>query len=109
LFQDIHKILEDNLEIVDKLKELIIDWVQQGYQDFFRELEVQFISFLGRNNSSATPSHGLMEGAQGVKAFPSLVLVLAQLSAFIGQTAIPKITEARFHLIALYLIFNSLK
>ncbi|ESW35168.1 hypothetical protein PHAVU_001G212700 [Phaseolus vulgaris] len=90
---DIHKILEDNLEIVDKLKELIIDWVQQGYQDFFRELEVQFISFLGRNNSSATPSHGLMEGAQGVKAFPSLVLVLAQLSAFIGQTAIPKITE----------------
>ncbi|KAK7379043.1 hypothetical protein VNO80_04495 [Phaseolus coccineus] len=90
---DIHKILEDNLEIVDKLRELIIDWVQQGYQDFFRELEVQFISFLGRNNSSATQSHGLMEGAQGVKAFPSLVLVLAQLSAFIGQTAIPKITE----------------
>ncbi|XP_047159321.1 vacuolar protein sorting-associated protein 51 homolog [Vigna umbellata] len=89
---DIHKILDDNLEIVDKLRELIIDWVQQGYQNFFRELEVQFLSFLVRNNSSATQSHGL-EGAQGDKAFPRLALVLAQLSAFIGQTAIPKITE----------------
>ncbi|CAJ1875587.1 unnamed protein product [Sphenostylis stenocarpa] len=36
---DMHKILDDNLEIIDKLRELIIDWVQQGYQDFFRDLE----------------------------------------------------------------------
>ncbi|KAK7396961.1 hypothetical protein VNO78_18125 [Psophocarpus tetragonolobus] len=90
---DIHKILDDNLEIVDNLRELIIDWVQQGYQDFFRELEVQFILFSGRNNSSGTQIQGLTEGAQGDKAFPSLVLVLAQLSAFIGHTAIRKITE----------------
>ncbi|KAG2406529.1 Vacuolar protein [Vigna angularis] len=73
---DIHKILDDNLEIVDKLRELIIDWVQQGYQNFFRALEVQFLSFLVRNNSSATQSHGL-EGAQGDKAFPRLALDLA--------------------------------
>ncbi|KAG2380775.1 uncharacterized protein HKW66_Vig0201470 [Vigna angularis] len=36
----------------------------------------------GRNNSSATQSHGL-EGAQGDIAFPRLALVLAQLSPFI--------------------------
>ncbi|QCD98283.1 hypothetical protein DEO72_LG6g3002 [Vigna unguiculata] len=70
---DIHKILDDNLEIVDKLRELIIDWVQQGYQDFFRELEVQFLSFLGRNISSGTQT----EGAQVDKAFPRLALDLA--------------------------------
>ncbi|RDX58089.1 Vacuolar protein sorting-associated protein 51-like protein, partial [Mucuna pruriens] len=74
---DIHKILDDNLEIVDNLRELIIDWVQEGYQDFFRELEVQFMLFSGRNYSSATQIHGLTEGAQGDKAFPSLVLELA--------------------------------
>jgi len=41
----------------------------------------------------------LAEGTQGDKAFAGLVLVLAQLSAFIEQTVIPKVTEARVHLI----------
>ncbi|KAK7337517.1 hypothetical protein VNO77_18096 [Canavalia gladiata] len=102
LLLDIHKILDDNMEIVDKLKELIVDWVQEGFQDFFGELEDQFLLFSGRNNSSGTQIHGLTDGAQGDKAFPGLVLLLAQLSAFIGQTTIPKISEARTHLIDLY-------
>nr|KYP47571.1 Protein fat-free isogeny [Cajanus cajan] len=72
---DIHKILDDNLEIVDKLRELIIDWVQQGYQDFFSELEVQFILFSKRNNF--TQIHGLSEGSQADKTFHSLVLELS--------------------------------
>ncbi|XP_027349423.1 vacuolar protein sorting-associated protein 51 homolog [Abrus precatorius] len=90
---DIHKILDDDLEIVDKLRDLIIEWVQEGFQDFFGQLEVQFLLFSGTNNSSVTQIHRLTEGALGDKAFPSLILVMAQLSAFIGQTAIPKITE----------------
>ncbi|XP_061350137.1 vacuolar protein sorting-associated protein 51 homolog isoform X2 [Gastrolobium bilobum] len=90
---DVRKILDDNLEILDKLRELIIDRVQEGFQDFFRQLEVQFLLLSGRNNYSTNQYHGLTEGAQGDKAFPSLVLVLAQLSTFIEQTAIPKLAE----------------
>lgn len=65
--------------------------------------------FSERNSSPATQNHGLAEGAQGDKAFPSLVLLLAQLSAFIEQTAIPIINTARIHLTDLYLIFDSLE
>ncbi|MED6183997.1 Vacuolar protein sorting-associated protein 51 [Stylosanthes scabra] len=86
---DVCKILDDDSGIIDKLRELIIDWVQEGLQDFFRKLEDQFQSFSGKNNSSATQIHGLTEAA----AFAGLVLVLAQLSAFIEQTAIPKIND----------------
>ncbi|MED6198118.1 Vacuolar protein sorting-associated protein 51 [Stylosanthes scabra] len=89
LLLEVCKILDDDSGIVDKLREPIIDWVQEGLQDFFRKLEDQFQSFSGKNNSSATQIHGLTEAA----AFAGLVLVLAQLSAFIEQTAIPKINE----------------
>ncbi|KAL1312739.1 hypothetical protein AAHE18_16G060700 [Arachis hypogaea] len=89
LLLDVCKILDDDSGIIDKLREPIIDWVQEGLQDFFRQLEDQFQSFSGKNNSSATQIHGLTEAA----AFAGLVLVLAQLSAFIEQTAIPKINE----------------
>ncbi|KAK7356331.1 hypothetical protein VNO80_15600 [Phaseolus coccineus] len=89
---DFRKILDDDSGILVRLRELIIDWVQEGLQDFFRKLEDQFLRFSGRSNSSIQ-AHGLAEGAQGDKAFAGLVLVLAQLSAFIEQTVIPKVTE----------------
>ncbi|KAI4301500.1 hypothetical protein L6164_034775 [Bauhinia variegata] len=90
---DLHKILDDDLGLLIRLRELTIDWVQEGLQDFFRQLEDRLLLFSGRNNSSAIQDHGLTEGFQGDKAFPGLILVLAQLSAFIEQTAIPRITE----------------
>ncbi|CAL0311148.1 unnamed protein product [Lupinus luteus] len=90
---DVHKILEDNSRILDKLRELIIDWVQEGFQEFFRQLEDQFLLLSGRNSSSSTQNHGFPEGAQDDKALAGLVLVLAQLSSFIEKIAIPKITE----------------
>ncbi|XP_017415444.1 vacuolar protein sorting-associated protein 51 homolog [Vigna angularis] len=89
---DFRKILDENSGIVVRLRELIIDWVQEGLQDFFTKLEDQFLLLSGRSNSSIQ-AHGLAEGAQGDKAFAGLVLVLAQLSAFIEQTVIPKVTE----------------
>lgn len=98
LLQDFRKILDDDSGILVRLRELIIDWVQEGLQEFFRQLEDQFLLFSGRNNSSIQV-HALAEGAQGYKAFAGLVLVLAQLSVFIEQTVIPKVTEARVHLI----------
>ncbi|KAG5002596.1 Vacuolar protein sorting-associated protein 51 [Glycine max] len=91
---DFRKILDDDSGILVRLRELIIDWVQEGLQEFFRQLEDQFLLFSGRNHSSIQV-HGLAEGTQGDKAFAGLVLVLAQLSAFIEQTVIPKVTEAR--------------
>ncbi|KAG5078824.1 hypothetical protein AAZX31_02G012300 [Glycine max] len=89
---DFRKVLDDDSGILVRLRELITDWVQEGLQDFFRQLEDQFLLFSGRNNSSIQV-HALAEGAQGYKAFAGLVLVLAQLSVFIEQTVIPKVTE----------------
>ncbi|KAF7818136.1 vacuolar protein sorting-associated protein 51-like protein [Senna tora] len=90
---EFRKILDDNSGLLVRLREIIIDMVQEGFQDFFRKLEDKFLLFSGRNFSSANQDHGVIEGAQGDKAFAGLILVLAQLSAFIEQTAIPKITE----------------
>eukprot|EP00268_Persea_americana_P047216 TRINITY_DN4904_c0_g1_i7.p1 TRINITY_DN4904_c0_g1~~TRINITY_DN4904_c0_g1_i7.p1 ORF type:complete len:324 (-),score=49.73 TRINITY_DN4904_c0_g1_i7:406-1377(-) len=69
----------------------MIDWVQEGFQDFFRALHNHFLVFSGRNTSIKLDP-ALMEG-QGVKVLAGLVLVLAQLSIFIEQSAIPRITE----------------
>ncbi|KAE8009362.1 hypothetical protein FH972_005802 [Carpinus fangiana] len=89
---DFRQILEDNLELLVQLKDLIIDFVQEGFQDFFRALDDHFLLLSGRNNS-ASLGQGFAEGTQVDKAFAGLVLVLAQLSVFIEQTAIPRITE----------------
>lgn len=99
-FQDFRQILEDNLELLVKLKDLIIDLVQEGFQDFFRALDDHFLLLSGKNNSPSQ-DQGLTEGTLGDKAFAGLVLVLAQLSVFIEQTAIPRITEVRSHLIVI--------
>ena len=92
------------MELLVNLKDLIIDLVQEGFQDFFRALDDHFLLLSGRN-ISPSQDQGLTEGTQGDKAFAGLVLVLAQLSVFIEQTAIPRITEARSHLIVLYKFF----
>lgn len=84
LFQDFRQLLDDELELLVKLKDWIIDWVQEGFQDFFRKLDDHFLMLSGRNNSS---SHD--------QVLAGLVLVLAQLSLFIEQTAVPRITEVR--------------
>ncbi|MED6169089.1 Vacuolar protein sorting-associated protein 51 [Stylosanthes scabra] len=90
---EFRKLLDHDSGVLVRLRDLTIDLVQEGIQDFFKQLEDHFLLFSGRKNSSAFKYHGLVEGAQGDKAFPGLVLVLAQLSAFIEQTVIPKITE----------------
>ncbi|XP_042512259.1 vacuolar protein sorting-associated protein 51 homolog [Macadamia integrifolia] len=89
---DFRRLLDDNLGLLVKLKDLIIDWVQEGFQEFFRALDVHFLSLSGRNNSSSQ-EQGSVDGLQGDKVLAGLVLVLAQLSVFIEQRAIPRITE----------------
>ena len=75
-----------------KLRDLIIDWVQEGFQDFFRKLDDHFLLLSGKINSTGQ-DHGLTEGTQKDKVLSGLVLVLAQLSVFIEQSGIPRITE----------------
>ncbi|XVE73430.1 hypothetical protein DITRI_Ditri11bG0117400 [Diplodiscus trichospermus] len=86
------QLLDDDLGLLVKLRDLIIDWVQEGFQDFFRALDDRFLLLSGRKNSSSQ-KQGLTEGTNGEKVLAGLVLVLAQLSVFIEQTAIPRITE----------------
>ncbi|XP_028779007.1 vacuolar protein sorting-associated protein 51 homolog [Neltuma alba] len=88
---DFCKVLDDDLGLLARLRELIVDLVKEGFLDFFRQLEDQFNLLSESNNSSAIQDHSLTQGAQGDKASAGLVLVLAQLSAFIEQTAIEKI------------------
>ncbi|PNX86456.1 vacuolar sorting-associated protein 51 [Trifolium pratense] len=90
---DVCKIVDDGVEILNKSRDLIIDWVKEGFQDFFRQLCLQFQLFAGRNDFAVIQNQSLIEGSQGDKAFPGLVLVLAKLSAFIEQSAIPKINK----------------
>lgn len=92
VLQDFHHILDDNLDLLVQLKDLIIDFVQEGFQDFFGALDDHFLLLSGRKNS-ASQGQGFADGKQVEKAFAGLVLVLAQLSVFIEQTAIPRITE----------------
>ncbi|KAA8543033.1 hypothetical protein F0562_021472 [Nyssa sinensis] len=89
---DFRQLLDDNLGLLGKLRDLIIDWVQEGFQDFFRKLDDHFYMLSGKDNATSQ-DHGLTEGTQGDKVLAGLVLVLAQLTVFIEQSAIPRITE----------------
>lgn len=87
---DFRQLLDDNLELLVKLRDLYIDWVQGGFQDFFTSLEDLFHSVSRGTCDGKLP---LMERLQSDKVSTGVVLVLAQLSVFIEHTAIPKITE----------------
>ncbi|GFY98664.1 Vps51/Vps67 family (components of vesicular transport) protein [Actinidia rufa] len=87
VLQDFRQLLDDNMGLLVKLRDAIIDWVQEGFQDFFRKLDDHFL-FL-----STGQDQGLTEGTQKDKVLSGLVLVLAQLSVFIEQSGIPRITE----------------
>ncbi|GKU99369.1 hypothetical protein SLEP1_g12229 [Rubroshorea leprosula] len=90
-----HLLEDDDLGLVVKLRDLVIDWVQEGFHDFFRSLDHRFHMLSGRNNALSQDQNLTEEGSHGDKVLPGLVLVLAQLSIFIEQTVIPRITEAR--------------
>lgn len=94
--QDIRNILDDNLGMLVKIKDTIIDWVQEGFQDFFRKLDDRFLLISGKKYSHGK-NQEMPEGLQTDKAPSGLVLVLAQLSVFIEQSVISRITEARLN------------
>lgn len=89
---EFRQLLDENLGLLVKLRDLIIDWVQEGFQEFFRSLDDHFL-LLSRKNKSITQEQVLTDGTQGDKVLAGRVLVLAQLSVFIEQSAIPRVTE----------------
>ncbi|KAG9457884.1 hypothetical protein H6P81_002392 [Aristolochia fimbriata] len=86
------QLLDDNLELLVKLKDLITDWVQEGFQGFFGSLNNHFLLLTGRGSSS-NQDPGSLDVTQPDKVLSGLVLVLAQLCVFVEQNAIPRITE----------------
>lgn len=91
-YQDFRQLLDENTGILVKMKDLLIGWIQKGFQDFFRSLEAHFLVLSGKTSSS-NETGGLIEGKSSEKMQAGLILVLAQLSVFIEQKVIPRITE----------------
>ncbi|KAJ8900414.1 hypothetical protein K2173_025191 [Erythroxylum novogranatense] len=89
---DFRQLIDDDLELIVKLRDLIIDFIQEGFQDFFRELDNDFLLLSGRIKLGKQ-EQGLTEGQQVDKVVTGLVLILSQLCVFAEQTAIPRITE----------------
>ncbi|KAL6502800.1 Vacuolar protein sorting-associated protein 51 [Orobanche hederae] len=89
---DFRQLLDENLELLLKLRDLTIDWVQEGFQDFFKKLDGYFLMLSGRSNI-ASQGVTLMVEMPGDKISAGLVLVLAQFTFFLEQSAIPRITE----------------
>ncbi|KAJ7977655.1 vacuolar protein sorting-associated protein 51-like [Quillaja saponaria] len=75
--------------VLQRSMNILLDF-QQILED---SLGLLFLLISGRNSCQGSQDQGLTEGAQADRAFAGLVLVLAQLSVFIEQTAIPRITE----------------
>ncbi|KAL2540434.1 Vps51/Vps67 family (components of vesicular transport) protein [Abeliophyllum distichum] len=83
------QLLDENSDLLLKLRDSIIDWVQEGFQNFFRTLDDHFLLLSGKSNSASQN----LNIPEGISVLTGLVLVLAQLSLFIEQIAIPRITE----------------
>lgn len=92
VLQDFRQLLEDNLGLLVKLRDFIVDWVQEGFQDFFRTLDDHFNLLSGKKNL-VNKEQNMMEVTQSDKGPMGIVLVLSQISVFIEQSAIPRITE----------------
>ncbi|ERN02137.1 vacuolar protein sorting-associated protein 51 homolog [Amborella trichopoda] len=92
LLLELRQLMDDDLVLVARLKDLYIDWVQEGLQGFFRALDDYFLMLSGKSNP-ASQGAGSIDGIPVDKVLPGLILVLVQLSVFIEQNAIPRITE----------------
>jgi len=82
-------LLDNSKEYLLRWRDEYIDLVQGGFQDLFTNLVDHFLSLClksGFNSASASPD-------KLPEATPSLVLLLALLSVYIYQTAVPQITE----------------
>ncbi|KAJ3672782.1 hypothetical protein LUZ60_006156 [Juncus effusus] len=88
LLLEFQEFYDEKLELLPKLRDLITDWVQEGFQEFFQNLHAHFLALSGQKESSI-----IQMTATKDKLPTALVLVLSQLSLYTEQAVIPKITE----------------
>ncbi|CAM6035674.1 unnamed protein product [Sphagnum compactum] len=89
VLQDLKLLLDNSKEYLLRWRDEYIDLVQGGFQDLFTNLVDHFLSLClksGFDSAYASPD-------KLPEATPSLVLLLALLSVYIYQTAVPQITE----------------
>ncbi|KAL0420123.1 UNVERIFIED_CONTAM: Vacuolar protein sorting-associated protein 51 [Sesamum radiatum] len=84
VFLEFRRLLDENSGLLLKLRDLTIDWVQEGFQDFFRKLDDYFRLLSGKSNV-ASQEVNLLERMPGDKIAAGLVLVLAQLSLLLNK------------------------
>ncbi|KAI3773199.1 hypothetical protein L6452_04403 [Arctium lappa] len=92
VLSDIRCLLDEDLGLILKLRDMIISWVQEGFQTFFKQLNDQLLLLSGKNVPMAHEQL-LAERLQADKVPAGLVLVISQLSVFIERDAISRITE----------------
>ncbi|KAJ9547597.1 hypothetical protein OSB04_020140 [Centaurea solstitialis] len=93
VLSDFRRLLDEDLGLILKLRDMIISWVQEGFQTFFKQLNDRLLLLSGKNVMAH--EQFLAERFQADKVPAGLVLVISQLSVFIEQDAILRITEAR--------------
>ncbi|KAK8943408.1 hypothetical protein KSP40_PGU009416 [Platanthera guangdongensis] len=91
LLVEFRQLLDDHLELLVKLRDLIRDWVQEGFQDFFQKLHQHFLLLCGSANLLTNDSKNYLVQTERVQTV--LVLVLSQLSVYIEQATVPRVTE----------------
>lgn len=91
LLVEFRQLLDDNLELLVKLRDLIRDWVQEGFQDFYQKLHQHFLVLCGSVNLLTNDSRNYLVQTERVQTV--LVLVLSRLSVYIEQAAVPRVTE----------------
>ncbi|PKA61362.1 Exocyst complex component 2 [Apostasia shenzhenica] len=89
---EFRQLLDDNLELLVNLRDLIREWVQEGFQYFFQKLDQNFF-ILSRSGRPSTTESSLNDLVYTERVRTGLVLVLAQLSVYIEQVVIPRVTE----------------
>ncbi|KAK4407901.1 Vacuolar protein sorting-associated protein 51 [Sesamum angolense] len=82
---DFRQLLDQETELLFRLRDLTIDWVQEGFRDFFKKLDGYFLLLSGKGNTTSEDVN--LTEMPGDKIAAGLVLVLAQFSIFVEQIA----------------------
>ncbi|KAG0499902.1 hypothetical protein HPP92_004158 [Vanilla planifolia] len=95
LLVEFRQLLSGDLEILEKMRDLIKDWVQEGFQCFYQKLGQHFLVLcrIGSPFAKESSLAGSEQPIQTERVQAGLVLVLAQLSVYIEQSVIPRVTE----------------
>ncbi|CAH1453388.1 unnamed protein product [Lactuca virosa] len=95
---DFRVFLDEELGLILKLRDMMIGWIHEGFQRFFRRLNDELLLLSGQNVNvnfvqQQEQEQQQYERLQGDKVPAGAVLVISQLSVFIEREAISRVTE----------------